>query len=86
MSKSFETSPVPVAPFKGVKLTSKSFTPPPVKETVKDILKELAKPGCSHCYGRGFTWKHADTGQVIQCRCVAKKLNKRGIERLKEAS
>ena len=47
-----------------------------MREDILNKLKELAKPSCNKCYGRGFIhWReNKKTGQRIYepCKCVNK--------------
>jgi hypothetical protein len=33
-------------------------------------LEKLPDPKCKKCYGKGWTGRDKDTGDVVPCRCV----------------
>lgn len=49
-------------------------------------LKVLAKKGCKHCYGRGYTGKRVSDGAPIACKCVVVlgKLNGEIVQRYED--
>lgn len=49
-------------------------------------LKVLARKGCRHCYGRGYTGKRVSDGAPIACKCVVVlgKLNGEIVQRYED--
>lgn len=38
--------------------------------TAMGIIVNDPKPNCKKCHGRGYTGRHADTGEPVPCSCI----------------